>query len=261
VFALFEHNEEFYSKNSQVRSLLAELLEQIPLNGKDRELRRGEVISGTQNHLYLLKNGVIRSEREKRVVFFLEPGDLVGPNIGDSKSCTTIAHSPITITALEKTAFYEALSSSPDLSSKWDTILAFQFELFHRLLNKLLPSKLPPAPDVRYIAPGDPIIIQETSRNEVYTLLHGKAKVYVQETEVGEILPGEIFGAMAAPMRSTRSASVVAETQCVVSALPQDQFLALVNTHPQTVQKLVKTMSRVIMSQNEQILELKNDDS
>ena len=109
-------------------------------------------------------------------------------------------------------------------------------------------------PTVLSFNPGEAIIIQETSPHEVFTMLHGKAAAYLQDVHVGEIEQGDIFGAMAATKNSARSASVIAETFCVVSSIPQDEFFELVKTHPQTMHQLVSTMSSIIVSQNEKML-------
>ena len=68
-----------------------------------------------------------------------------------------------------------------------------------------------------------------------------------------DYLEGEIFGALAATTKTRRSASIIARSFCVVSVLPHNEYLELLKTHPNTVNELMASMARIIVSQNEKI--------
>lgn len=103
---------------------------------------------------------------------------------------------------------------------------------------------------------GDTIIREGDEASLVYTLKHGRAAAYQDGVMVGEILPGEIFGALAAFCNVRRNATVRATTLCRVEALGKDHFTLLVRQQPELCVKLIQDMARLIGDLNESIRQL-----
>jgi len=113
-------------------------------------------------------------------------------------------------------------------------------------------------PEIRFYKSGDLIIRQGDPAEEVFTLVEGGAEVLHDLVKVGEINTGEIFGALASLGGEPRTASVVALTDCTVAVLKKDNFLALIETRPQTVEKFVKDLVSMVMDLNRKIALNKN---
>lgn len=257
MFTIFEQREEFYKANTRSHELLRSILDELGVALEESAYSTGsELLLGNQSDCFLMTSGIIRTEnQEGKILCFLEPGDMIGAVGLFTPDSRFIAHSNIRGKLGSKTALYKAFAEYPSLVDSWQEYIESQFELLSHMLYGFSPERSPFTPDVRFYHPGDPILIQETTPKEVFTMLYGSADVYVQDTNVGEVLPGEIFGAMSASTKTRRSASVIARTQCAASVLHHDMFLELIRTHPRTVHKLVGNMARVIVSQNERIVD------
>ena len=97
------------------------------------------------------------------------------------------------------------------------------------------------------------IIHEGDVADTVYQLMSGSADVTVNNVLVGEVLNGEIFGAMAVFTGEKRNATVTARENCQLLAIPKAQFVDLVRAQPETAITLLDNMSRRIMALNEQV--------
>jgi CRP-like cAMP-binding protein len=73
---------------------------------------------------------------------------------------------------------------------------------------------------------------------------------------VGEIHEHEIFGAMAALTQSSRTATVVANTDCMLMVVPGDQFIELVKSQPRTCLALFENMAHKILALNQRLVDV-----
>lgn len=260
MFTLREHSDELYHDIETSKELLLQIFAAIELNSTPRRLPKNHRffdLPEERKNLYLIKTGFLRFEHGERVILFMEPGELLGWGNHFSGHLDLVSDSPVELECFSKDEFFKAISRHAELSLLWNNYIEGQFRIYTALLaEESCADSSFLEPERRYFSPGEPIIIQGTSNAEVYTLLHGKADVFVQDTCVGSVLTGEIFGAMAATTNTTRTASVIANTPCVVSALPKEQFLSFIKTRPKTVLKLIEDMARIIVTQNEKIVEM-----
>lgn len=132
----------------------------------------------------------------------------------------------------------------------WTEILSLTVRLNQFALFASTRDHADPAPSVKQFSAGQNIIVENTLTSDIFTLLEGHAEVSVGGVSVGEVLPDEIFGAVAAFSNSPRTAPVRATKKCVVLSLPAQEFLGLMISRPATVTKLIQDMSRVVVASN-----------
>jgi CRP-like cAMP-binding protein len=260
MFTLREHSDDFYRDIEASKEILGQIFSSIELPSAVHRVPRNHRffdLPEERSNLFLIKDGFLRFERNGRPVLFMEPGELLGWGNHFSGQLEVISDCAVELARVSKNEFFGALGSRPELSQLWNSYIEGQFRIYTALLAEESCAETGSVePDRRFFGPGEPIIIQGTSNSEVYTLLHGRADVYVQDTCVGSVLTGEIFGAMAATTNTSRTASVIARTPCVVSALPKEEFLSFIKTRPRTVLKLIEDMARIIVTQNDKIVEM-----
>ena len=61
---------------------------------------------------------------------------------------------------------------------------------------------------------------------------------------------------MAAFTREPRTASVIAANHCTVMAVPQDDFVVLIEAQPKAAVNLIENLARRITIMNQQLIEL-----
>lgn len=263
MFTLHEHNEEFYRLNEESRRILGEILSEVDVDPtiETRALNQPFFAKGTPaDKLILVKDGCLRVERAGRAILFLEAGELVGWGSHFSSELSVVADCDVTVERYTRAQFTAAVQASSSLRELWGRYVECQLKLYASLVGiSGSEDTSAPIPERRHFHAGEPIIIQGTSPSEVYTMLNGQADVFVENTKVGAVRTGEIFGAMAATTNMTRSASVIAKGPCIVAVIPKEHFLSLIKTRPTTVLKLIEDMSRIIVSQNEKIVAMSGE--
>lgn len=106
---------------------------------------------------------------------------------------------------------------------------------------------------------GANIINQGDTSDFVYVLNQGQAAVVVSGVKVGEVVAGEMFGAMGVLTEMPRSASVIAISDCLVTEYTSAAFVSLIATRPEMVVRLIRDLSHAIVSLNAEFVKLRKD--
>jgi CRP-like cAMP-binding protein len=93
----------------------------------------------------------------------------------------------------------------------------------------------------RRYEPGEPIVEYLDRSDDVFFVTSGEARVMIYSLD-GKVVsfrdvgPGDMFGDYSALDGRPRSASVVAQTSCLVASLPAIAFRELLQTEPTVMQ-------------------------
>ena len=99
--------------------------------------------------------------------------------------------------------------------------------------------------------PGTPIIGYLNTSNDVFFLVQGKAQVTLYSlngkvVSYRELGPGETFGEYPAIDEGPRSASVEAQTNCLVASMSSSTFLDVLRSQPTVMQTLLRQLVETI---------------
>lgn len=100
--------------------------------------------------------------------------------------------------------------------------------------------------------PAHTILISEgDSTDSLYVLLEGEVKVYVSDQQGKEVIlnilgPGEYFGELALLDDEPRSATVKTMRQTKVMVISRDDFKHSLDTHPEMVFNLIKSLIKQV---------------
>ena len=84
----------------------------------------------------------------------------------------------------------------------------------------------------------------------MYVMISGKAAVLVGGQPVEEIVEGDIVGEMAIIDGSPRSASVIAESDCVLAAVSKERMESLIVDSPPFAMDVMRVMARRLRQSN-----------
>ena len=256
MFTLYERTAELMLLDQQAKEIVATIIATLKdLSPTKTQIPAGHCFTSGDPALAAIVRGFARVDCGGSTIGYLHVGDILGWQSSIAAQVVVRAESPIEIAAYPVAP---ALESSSAISGLWQQFINNQLATAWSILGQVLATKSNLNPEIRWIPSGQAIIIQDTTPTEVFSLLQGKAFVFCGETKVGTVLEGELFGAAAAVADAPRSASVIAANDCVVAVYHQDHFRELLRTHPQTVQRLLATLSRVISTQNEKIVGMTN---
>ncbi len=257
VFTVRKLPDEFHVADSASKELIRQITSTIEPSRAAQTIRATQSWyddASRRSFLYVLQDGMLSCSREGRDLFSFDVGDLVGvESVFCSAAVTLSTEFAVVVDEYPVDHFFSTIRTDERLSRLWNEYLGHQFKMFSIMLASMIQSEAPIVPEIRCFMAGDRIVEQGTVGDEVFTLLDGHARVMVDQCPVGEVLPEEIFGAIAALTGTKRTATVEASADCMVVVLSREQFKNMLHTRPETVLKLMEDMARVIVAMNEKV--------
>jgi len=203
-----------------------------------------------------IRSGVVTIVSKGVEVACFEAGDLVGVSrvFGLPYSDLKVDE-PVQIDLIQRDDFVQFVNSDPMRQHRWSNYLLTLAALYQEVLSHFhVQVQVQTPKGFQQIREGDVIIREGDIADTVYQLMSGSADVTVNNVTVGEVLNGEIFGAMAVFTGEERNATVTARQDCQLLAIPKNQFVDLIRAQPETAITLLDNMSRRIKSLNEQVI-------
>ena len=209
------------------------------------------------NELGRIRSGSVVLIHEGVEIACYEEGDLLGLNrVFDLPYVQMKAQEPVVIERIHRDQFVSYITQDPLRQHRWSNYLLTLSALYQQMLMGLYANvNSITAKGFQGFQKGQTIIRQGEAADTVYQLMSGSAHVSVDGVRVGEVLEDEIFGAMAVFTGEKRSATVTANGDCQVLAIPKNQFVELIRAQPETAITLLNNMSRRITELNQQLLD------
>jgi CRP/FNR family cyclic AMP-dependent transcriptional regulator len=250
-----EAMETLYARMQQ---LTKGLLEGFPL---DQEPLSLENVDDLYQHfdssqLFLITDGMIHLNHEGQNVVSFDEGDLVGlTRAFDLPSPTYRADEYVELQLIDRDALLRHIYSDKRRQHYWSHFLMCQNSLLLNHLAQVSKSQTQTIAGFQNFHPGDIIIKEGDEAEHVYTIISGEADVFADGVRVGDIGEDEVFGAMAVFTGEKRSATVQARTPCTVMAVPQNDFVQLIEAQPKAAVNLIENLARRIIVMNQQLVE------
>jgi CRP-like cAMP-binding protein len=87
--------------------------------------------------------------------------------------------------------------------------------------------------DLIEFSAGDVILAQGVEGNHMYVVMKGEVAISLKDRVIATASPGEIVGEMALINSEMRSATVTANTECVLALIEQSSFESLLQHVPE----------------------------
>ena len=244
----------------ECQSLVPELLKDCPVKSKDRVIDAENRIDPKSGSIYLVTEGDIYENFDGQIIVFYEKGDLINADaLAHPKVTVYDNHFAVTVDEYDGQQFLDHIAADKSKFLVWNHYMSCLNQSFQLLMCYFSRQDTEYLPEARVYKKDDIIIKENTEGDEVFTLLNGTAKVMSNNEEVGQIDKDEIFGAIAALTNTSRTATIVATSDCDTLVAKSENFRSILDTRPDIVQKLVQDMARTIVSGNEKIVELTKD--
>ncbi|MFJ7797798.1 Crp/Fnr family transcriptional regulator [Pseudomonas sp. NPDC096950] len=244
---------------NRLQNMPARLLEGLSPCGPVLELPAVEdlatVLPGDQ--LFLLESGLLHGCVDKRALFYLHEGDLVGLRQDvELPHCRLRSDGPLSLTPYLRAEVFQHIYADPQRSELFLQYLGGQTSLLSDAIARLKQPEFRSAHGFQRVARGEVLIQQGDEADHVFVIIEGHAEAFVDGHKVGDVPKDEIFGAMAVFTGEKRNASVVTSEPSTVMLIPKDQFLSLTQSNPKIAHSLIESMARRIGLLNKQITQL-----
>lgn len=238
--------------------LTRELLEGFELNASPITLESIDDLYSQfdRDQLFLVQDGVLCLSKNGQNLVNFDEGDLIGLFQAFNLPGPVLRTDEfVELIPIDRERFLRHVYSDKRRQHYWSHLLICQNALLVNYLADMFRNQVRPTAGFQNIAAGDTIIRQGDIADHVYTIISGEADVYVDGQKVGDIGEEEVFGAMAVFTGEPRSATVVARTPCTIMAVPQKDFILLIEAQPQAAVNLIENLARNIITLNQQLIE------
>lgn len=209
--------------------------------------------------LGILRSGLVTVVNGGADAAYLQPGDIIGlARVFGLPHPQLKVEDEAEVELIQRDDFMAFIQADAQRQHRFSNYLLTKVTLYQTLLSFYHIENQVQAPTgFQHIECGTVMIREGDFADTVYQLMSGSADVTVKGVTVGEVLSGEIFGAMAAFTGEQRNATVTAREDCQLLAIPKAQFVTLIKAQPEIAMSLLDNMSRRIRCLNEQVSESK----
>ena len=209
-----------------------------------------------KDQMFLVQDGMLHLSKNGQNLVSFDEGDLIGIlHSFDMPVPVLRTDEFVELIPIDRDRFLRHVYSDKRRQHYWSHFLVCQNALLVNYLADLFRDQVRPTAGFQNIQPGDVIIQQGDVADHVYTIISGEADVFVDGVKVGDIGEEEVFGAMAVFTGEPRSATVIARTPCTIMAVPQKDFILLIEAQPKAAVNLIENLARRIVTLNQQLIE------
>ncbi|WP_420589451.1 cyclic nucleotide-binding domain-containing protein [Bacterioplanoides sp.] len=209
-----------------------------------------------KDQLFLVQDGMLHFCKNGQNLASFDEGDIVGISASfDMPAPVLRSDEYVELVPIDRDRLLRHIYSDKRRQHYWSHFLVCQNSLLLDFLSDMVKDQVRPTAGFQNISEGEVIIAQGDAAEHVYTIITGEADVFVDDVKVGEIGEEEVFGAMAVFTKEPRSATVIARTPCTIMAVPQEDFILLIEAQPQAAVNLIENLARRITALNQQLIE------
>jgi signal-transduction protein with cAMP-binding, CBS, and nucleotidyltransferase domain len=223
----------------------------LPLEGIDDLYQHFD-----NNQIFLITDGMLHLTHDGQNLVSFDEGDLIGFTRAFDLPCPTLrADEFVEVKLIDRDDFLRHVYSDKRRQHYWSHFLMCQNSLLLNQVAQLSKGQKRPTAGFQNCQAGEVIIKEGDEAEHVYTIISGEADVFADGVKVGEIGEDEVFGAMAVFTGEKRSATVQARTPCTIMAVPQNEFVLLIEAQPQAAVNLIENLARRIIALNHQVID------
>lgn len=207
--------------------------------------------------VFIVTKGIFKAYYNDKFIRFYKVGDIVvtsgNPDSNPMKVLSEMA-SEIKYFLIDN--FVKTLCIQAEILTVWSEYLALQNQITTGICASLIINDKAYDINLKTFYPGDAIIRENEYPDCLYEMVDGKATVFAKGTEIGKVNPAEIFGEVSFLTGLNRTASVIADSTCLVQCIDGAFFQSLIRQRPAMVEKMAKTIALRLSEVNEKLVRI-----
>ncbi len=255
MFTTLKTGPEFDALNQRLRELAERLVEPLTAVDENRVISSKTMVVGPlverTDRFYRMVEGALPCVVGEQSLFHFDQGELIGLDSGlNWRSMHQTTDFAIYVDVYDKN---EALKRWSDNPENLRDLMDYQ-ALFAAMVQDLLACSVlgatRPKFQMRPVEDKEIIIKQGERGEDVYSMLQGRARVFVDDKQVGIIGENEIFGEMSYFTGEPRSATVQADGNCLILAFKGAEFGMMAQSNPTAMMEIAKSLSSRLSQMN-----------
>ena len=238
------------------KRLGSEINPEITNFGETIKLDTGEdIFTSLKNGWVFVQNGIFKFFYQNKLIRLYSAGDAIPLAPPENHECRCVSEFGSEIIYLSHEDTTHFFQKHNDLSTVFFRLLSIQSNLMHILCACYATEDIRPDITIKKFDAHSVIIAEGDPAKEIYQMIQGKATVTVNAVQVGTVEEGEVFGEISFLTESSRSATVTAETECLVQVMNKSDFTTMIKLKPSVNLAISKTLSQRLVETNRKISE------
>lgn len=240
------------------RILGAQLFTNLPDRGREIICAANTdiTIQAVPSLIYII-SGCLKWFDQQRLVRLYSDGDwLFGNPNGVGNGCRVVSDFGCQARVFPQREFLAAVIANSQLLEQWQYYQEKQNRILLGLAGILSTEDTRTNFLIKSVRPGEIIVTEGAKSHEVYVMIEGQALVQIKGHPIGQITANEIFGEISFLTEQPRSATVIAQSACLVQIIEREQFAFLIKSKPELLRRTATTLAQRLIELNRQLMTL-----
>ncbi len=202
-----------------------------------------------------IRKGVFRRLLEGKTVRFHEPGDWIAMSTSSCPQSSLASEFGSEVSVFTGNDFRAFLANTPKAMELWLQYSVLEQRLLLGISSLFMPDETRRDIQLLDFKPGDTIIKEGEASRFIFELVQGSAAVFSGGVHLSTIMEGEIFGEISYFAGTERTATVTAQTDCLVQAMERENFASAIRRRPETVLRLIRILCDRLLSVDRRLIE------
>ncbi len=205
----------------------------------------------------IVTKGIFKAYYNDKFIRFYKAGDIMvtsGNASGNPMKVVSEMASEIKHSATDD--FIKVICTNQEIITAWSDYLVLQNQITTGICSSLIFNDKSYDINLKTFYAGDAIIREGEYPDCLYEMVDGRARVFVKDTEIGTVNSAEIFGEVSFLTGLNRTASVIADSTCLVQCIDGTFFPSLIRQRPAMVEKMAKTIAHRLSEVNEKLVKI-----
>lgn len=205
-------------------------------------------------------DGFFKLYQGKKMIRFYSEGDLFFINPTDQKNgCRLITEFGCQVFLYKEADVLKELSQDSNLFALFIRHQQLDIQIALHLGSLYIAVDVSPDVEIKSYKPGERIICEGDKSDQIFIMVSGHAIVSKCGKEIGEVKESDVFGEISFLTKQVRTATVTAQTNCLIQALGEKDFFQVIPQKPVLMMALCTSMAKRIVALNELLLHPTNE--
>ena len=247
-----EYVEKLNKKSKEISSKIYQLVEDKMFY---KEIKaHTNLVDSYASTLFYCKEGIYKLKKNNKLIRFFSSKDIINMNQFRERGFTIQSDFKTFGYFININDFLRLTDRDSRLTKLYSDFNTTQANILYNLCAINMSDAYKPRVNLRRYSKGEHIIKEGDDPSEIYLMIDGRAKVVVKNVVIGNINSSEIFGEFGFFIEQKRTASVVAETNCLINVLEKHEFSKLIKTRPEMMIKITKTLAKRVVDLNQEVV-------
>jgi hypothetical protein len=256
MLTIYDVPEEILHLHKESKALADEIIQFLAMQEFTSVKHGTELLSTYADSVIIIIKGIFKTFYDHKFLRFYTACEIVSTEEMKKLPVEIVGEMASQIIAISKNDFYEKISSNKEAQSKWGQYCQLQIGIYLGVCSSFISKEYKPVINIKTYPPGAVIISEGDAPGCIFEMIDGTAVVSIQSTEVGAIHTGEIFGEVGFLTGTSRTASVIARSQCMVQYMNVDDIDQMLRMRPKMIYNISKTIAKRLIDVNDRLVRI-----